>query len=66
MKKIIALLLTLSLILCLFAGCGGDENPKNPSETPAEKTGVTDGYWVVEKLEMEGTEFSGEDMTGIF
>ena len=66
MRKIVALLLTLSLVICLFAGCGGDENPKKPSDSPAEKTGVTDGYWVVEKLEMEGTEFSGDDMTGIF
>ena len=67
MKKIIALMLTLSLLLCLFAGCGGDENPKDPSEKPKEeKNGVIGGYWVAEKIVMEGTEFSGEDMTGIF
>jgi len=73
MKKWTALILALSMSLCLLAGCGGggDEKPaKKPDAqtsqpAPKEKE-VSDGYWVVEKLEMDGTEFSGEDMTGIF
>ena len=63
MKKIIALILTMTLILCVFSGCGGSGEP---SEKPIEKDGIVGGYWVAEKIEMEGTEFSGEDMTGIF
>ena len=55
----------LSLILCSFAGCGGNEN-ENPGKPDEEKNGITDGYWIAEKIVMEGTEFSGEDMTGIF
>ncbi len=75
MKKWIALILALSMSLCLLAGCGGDEKPAEmPTEKPAtqpsqpvpEEKAVSDGYWVIEKIEMEGTEFSGEDMTGIF
>ena len=65
MKKIIALLLAMLLLICLFAGCGGDDSEK-PSKPSEEKTGIADGYWVAEKIVMEGTEFSGEDMTGIF
>lgn len=76
MKKWIALILVLSMSLCLLAGCGGgDEKPaekstKKPdtqtSQPVPEENAVSDGYWVVEKIEMEGAEFSGEDMTGIF
>ena len=88
MKKWIALILILSIFLCLLAGCssGNDTPAENTTETPAEKPAekpaeqpttqtsqpapqekaVSDGYWVVETIVMEGTEFSGEDMTGIF
>lgn len=44
MKKILALMLALSLIVCLFAGCGStaetpEETPtETPTETPAEGT----------------------------
>ncbi|MBP3633309.1 MAG: DUF5050 domain-containing protein [Oscillospiraceae bacterium] len=60
MKKWIALALVLLMTLCLLTGCGEKEQP-----SVKEKT-ISDGYWVVEKLQMEGTEFSGEDMTGLF
>lgn len=76
MKKWIALILALSMSLCLLTGCGGgDEKPvEKPTEEPTtqadqaelQKKAVSDGYWVVETIEMEGSEFSGEDMTGIF
>ena len=68
MKKWITFIITLSMAMCLLVGCGG-ENEKSDTQTsqPApKKNEVSDGYWVVEKMEMEGTEFSGEDMTNIF
>ena len=64
MKKIITLMLVL-LLLCISAGCGGNGND-NPNEPSQEKNGITDGFWVAEKIVMEDTEFSGDDMTGIF
>lgn len=64
MKKIITLMLVL-LLLCISAGCGGNGND-NPNEPSQEKNGITDGFWVAEKIVLEGTEFSGDDMTGIF
>ena len=74
MKKWTALIFALSM--SLLAGCGsGEEKIEEKSAEPStaqtdqsvsgEKE-VSDGYWVVEAIEMEGTEFSGEDMTGIF
>lgn len=76
MKKWTALILVLSTALSLLAGCGGgEENPAQvPAEDPATQTSqpipqekaVSDGYWVVEKIVMEGVEFSGDDLTGIF
>ena len=68
MKKWIALILALSMSLCLLTGCGGgDEKPAAQTNQPApQENAVSDGYWVVEKMVLEGTEFSGEDMTGIF
>ena len=65
MKKWVALLLALSMSLCLLAGCGGENEKPAEISAPKEKA-LSDGYWVIEKLEMEGTEFSGEDMTGLF
>jgi len=84
MKKWIAMILALSMSLCLLVGCGGGdekvaEKPagtptESPAETPAAQSGqakpqekaVSEGYWVVEKIEMEGSEFSGKDMTDLF
>ncbi|MBQ3077684.1 MAG: DUF5050 domain-containing protein, partial [Clostridia bacterium] len=59
MKRLLSLTLILALTLCTLTACSSG------GETPKEK-GLTDGYWVVESMVMEGTEFSGEDMTGIF
>lgn len=76
MKKWIAFILVLAMSLCLLAGCGGEEAKpvQEPAEDPVTQTdppapqekAVSDGYWVVEKIELDGAEFSGEDMTGIF
>ena len=38
MKKLIAILLSLSLILALFAGCGGSSNSQNDSSSPASSS----------------------------
>ena len=35
MKKLIALLLVLSLAACLFVGCAGEEKPTEPSNDPS-------------------------------
>ena len=67
-KRVLAIILTGMMAMCLLSGCGGgDEKLAEQTSQPAPKEKeVSDGYWVVEKVEMEGTEFSGEDMTGIF
>jgi len=68
MKKWITMILALSMSLCFLVGCGGgDENPDaRTTQNPPQEKAVSDGYWVVEKMELDGAEFSGEDMTGIF
>lgn len=60
MKKILALLLALTMTLGLGA-CGGDGG-----ETSVPGNALTMGYWVADSMVMEGTEFTNEDMTGIF
>ena len=59
MKKILALLLALTMTLGLGA-CGGG------SETSVPGNALTMGYWVADSMVMEGTEFTNEDMTSIF
>ncbi|MBQ9988796.1 MAG: DUF5050 domain-containing protein [Clostridia bacterium] len=58
MKKRLTYILLSVLVLCLLAGCGGSGQAKKP--------GLTDGYWVVEKFVMEGTEFDKATMVDIF
>lgn len=41
MKKAIAMLLTLALCLCTFAGCGNTENTQTAAPTTAAATGAT-------------------------
>lgn len=71
MKKIVAFILVLMMAGCMLAGCGG--NTEEPTEDgnnkeAVEKDMVTleSGYWVVESMVMEGSEFANEDMVGIF
>ncbi len=71
MKKWIALILALVMVVSLFAGCGGEQAPekkptKGPDSSVTQDKAVSEGCWVVEKFEMEGTEFYGEEMTGLF
>ena len=59
MKKLIAILMAVLMSMSLLAGCGGG--------APAEqKSALATGYWVVEKLMMEGSEFDKETIEGFF
>lgn len=42
MKKILALILALAMIACLFAGCGGDANTDDDQKTPDTTVGGDD------------------------
>ena len=67
MKKWIALLLALSMVLCLLVACGGEENSGDKNkQKPQKENLVSKGYWVAEKIVLEGSEFSGKDMTDLF
>ena len=59
MKKVFACILSLVMLTSLVTGCGGGE------ETPPADP-LTTGYWVADSMVMEGTEFTNQDMTGIF
>ena len=61
MKKWLSYLLSVVMMFCLLTGCGGGGGAAEP-----EKEGVAKGYWVVEKMVMEGNEFDKETMEGIF
>lgn len=63
MKKWLSCILSAVLMVCLLAGCGGGGGD---TQTPEKKEGIVSGYWVVEKMVMEGNEFAKEDMEGIF
>lgn len=43
-----------------------EESTADTIQTTLQEKAVSDGYWVVEKIVLEGIEFSGENMTGIF
>ena len=59
MKRILSVFMTILMAMSLFTGCGGSE----PAE---QKSALATGYWVVEKMVMEGSEFDKETMEGIF
>ena len=61
MRKWLSYILSAVMIVSLLTGCGGGGETAAP-----EKEGVAKGYWVVEKMVMEGNEFDKETMEGIF
>lgn len=61
MKKVLASILSLAMMFSLLTACGGGEEAP-----PPEETGITDGYWVLDSMTMEGTEFSKEEIEQTF
>jgi len=67
MKKRLFRVLPMVMLLGLLIGCGAESDKKENTETTkTEEKGVTAGYWVVEKMVMEGMEFEGEELTNTF
>lgn len=69
MKRKVVLLIIAVMLICGLAGCGKDgSKDKGSSKEATEevKAGLEKGYWVADKMVMEGTEFSGQDMVDIF
>lgn len=67
MKKWMSVILVMAMTICLLTGCGGSGETKEPEkETEKETVALDSGYWVVETMTMEGSEFSTEDIKGIF
>ncbi|MBQ9936316.1 MAG: DUF5050 domain-containing protein [Lachnospiraceae bacterium] len=68
MKKGLVLFFTAVMMVCMLAGCGKDKGSSDKTQTTTEeaKAGLEKGYWVADKMVMEGTEFSGQDMVDIF
>ena len=59
--------LPMVMLLCLLVGCGAEPDKKETAATTeTAKKGVTAGYWVVEKMVMEGMEFEGEELKNTF
>lgn len=73
MKKVRKVLLVTLIGCCLLAGCGGTEEKAEEvkteevkEETKASVDSLDDGYWLIESMVMEGTEFLKEDIESIF
>ena len=71
MKRFTCLFFSLFIMAALMTGCGsGDkEEPKETptvQEEPKSELLLSDGFWLAEKMVMEGNEFSKEDMEAIF
>lgn len=66
-KRWMNVVLTIAMTVCLLAGCGGTDGADETQEPVAEEKLTLEGsYWVTETMTMEGTEFSTEDIKGIF
>ena len=61
MKKALASILSLAMMFSLLTACGGGEEAP-----PPEETSITDGYWVLDSMTMEGTEFTKEEIEQTF
>lgn len=61
-KKWMRVLLAMTMVVCLLAGCGGSKG----TEKVEEKLTLDSGYWVVETMTMEGTEFTSKDIEDLF
>ena len=69
MKRKVVLLVVAVMLICGLAGCGKDgSKDKGSSKEATEevKAGLEKGYWVADKMVMEGTEFSGQDLVDLF
>ena len=50
MKRWLFRALPIVMLLCLLVGCGAEPDKKETATTETAEKGVTDGYWVVEKM----------------
>ena len=60
MKKILALMLVMMMVVAVFAGCNNDATPTEPSFNPTESTGATDAT-----DETGTTDATGDATTGV-
>lgn len=73
MKRILVYAMILMMLFALV-GCGsGSEkttetgkNSEGTTQVLNEENAIYNGYWVVEKMVLDGAEFEGEDLEGIF
>lgn len=71
MKKLWTMMIVFAMTVSLLLGCGGktEEASKSKAETQEDskkEAALDQGYWVVEQMVLEGSEFSSEDIEGIF
>lgn len=71
MRKIVAFVLSMVMFSCLLAACGkSTDEVEKPKEAEKEKETsemtLDSGFWVLEKMKLDGAEFSGEDMEAIY
>ena len=60
MKKLVALLLALTMVACLFVGCTSNEQPAAPTEAPTEAEAPADNGAETEAAPAEQTEAETE------
>lgn len=67
MKKLISMILVILMTVCLLAGCS-DSKTAEESKKPATEKKITldSGYWVIESMTMEGTEFTSKEIEELF
>ena len=70
MKKVWARLVMLVMLIGLLSGCGGNskdaETKKAESPVESKEVILDQGYWTLESMVLEGSDFSSEDIEGIF